>query len=206
MDPQHLNDVFMMFRQIDTGTTRRTGGLGIGLALVKQLAELHGGRVQASSQGVGQGARFDVWLPLAIGEEAKPPAATEAGVLQGLRILLVDDEMDLLQAFGDLLQSEGADVALANDASNGLALALSERFDVVVSDVAMPERDGHWLARQLRGNAATQELPLIAVSGRAREVDRKTALDAGFDAHLSKPVDPELLGGTVRAALRQRGR
>lgn len=202
LDLEHLQGVFEMFRQVDTGLNRRTGGLGIGLALVKQLAEFHGGRVAAESPGLGRGACFKVWLPLQDSRSAI--AAQERGahhLLGDLRVLVVDNEPQLLQAFGALLESEGARVTLCGDAEEAVRLALAGGFDAVISDLAMPERDGHWLARQLRRHDATRQLALIAVSGMTRDVDRAEAQAAGFDAHLDKPVDLGLLAETLVGVL-----
>lgn len=206
LEPSHLACVFEMFRQVDAGPSRRTGGLGIGLALVKQLAELHGGRVAAQSAGKGQGACFRVWLPLAMAELATAPEAKPAGHLDGLRLLVVDDESELLDAFGTLLEGEGAYVRTALSAARALELTQSAEFDVVISDIGMPEHDGYWLAKNLREQPPTHNLVLVAVSGRAREIDRSRAIAAGFDAHLGKPVDLELLESAVIAALQQRKR
>ena len=203
MDNAHLAGVFEMFRQVDTGPSRRTGGLGIGLALVRQLTELHGGRVAAESAGLGRGCCFRVSLPLGIAHPAATPGASP-GTLQDLRILMVDDERSLLDAFGALLEGEGAAVTLSESGEAALRLAREQHFDVVVSDIAMPGQDGYWLARQLREDAGTRNSVLIAVSGMAREVDRTRAIAAGFDAHLGKPVDLALLENTVMAALRRR--
>lgn len=206
MEPAHVQGVFEMFRQVDAGPSRRTGGLGIGLALVKQLAELHGGRVSATSQGKGCGSCFKVWLPLAITfVQPQSQARTEAR-LQGVRLLLVDDEPELLGAFSAILESEGAEVHLADNAEQALALAQSADLDVVVSDIGMPIRDGYWLAQQLREQERTLNIAMVAVSGMAREVDRSRAIAAGFDAHLGKPVDLEMLESAVVAAMSQRKR
>ncbi|MGF6529142.1 PAS domain-containing protein [Variovorax sp. PvP013] len=194
LEPAHLQDVFEMFRQVDTGLNRRTGGLGIGLALVKQLAELHGGRVAAASAGVGEGACFNVWLPLkAVSVDERTASFPLSDAFENLRVLVVDNEPQLLQAFGALLESEGAQVTLCASAQDAVDVAARERFDAVISDLAMPERDGHWLAQQLRAQAATHDLALIAVSGMTRDIDRLEAQAAGFDAHLDKPVDMKLL-------------
>ncbi len=204
MEPAHVDSVFEMFRQVDAGPSRRTGGLGIGLALVKRLAELHGGRAAAASEGLGRGACFRVWLPLAMmGPQPDTEAATQ-GHLEGLRVLVVDDEPDLLDAFAAILDAEGASVRTAGGAAAGLALSHQEPFDVILSDIGMPEHDGYWLANELRAQPATQNAVLVAVSGRAREADRSRAIAAGFDAHLGKPVDLKLLESAVIAALEQR--
>jgi two-component system CheB/CheR fusion protein len=193
-----------MFRQIDSGLNRRTGGLGIGLALVKQLAELQGGRVAAESAGLGQGARFKVWLPVYAATSAlRPEVRTPSHVFDKLRILVVDNESQLLQAFGALLESEGARVTLCTTAEEAYGVAIENGFDAIISDLAMPGHDGHWLARQLRAHDATRGVALIAVSGMTRDVDRSQASAAGFDAHLDKPVDLNTLEETLFELLKR---
>ncbi|QHI99891.1 PAS domain S-box protein [Xylophilus rhododendri] len=205
MEPGHLAEVFEMFRQVDVGPSRRAGGLGIGLALVKQLAELHGGKVRAQSRGMGLGASFQVWLPLAADGQAAR-LATTAGRLQGLRLLLVDDDAELLSAFGAILEGSGARVLTAGSSQQALEIVQGTPVDALISDIGMPDRDGYWLAEQLRGAQDSRDLPLIAVSGMARDVDRARAFAAGFDAHLGKPVDLEMLEEAVIAALERRRR
>ncbi len=204
LHPADLAGIFEMFRQVDSGASRRSGGLGIGLALVRQLVELHGGRVAAHSEGQGRGACFTVWLPLCLAASEDVEAAQPPCSLDGLRLLVVDDEPDLLNAFGALLEGEGAQVRLCTGAEEALAQAHAGAFDAVISDIAMPGRDGYWLAQQLRADPTTRALTLVAASGMAREVDRSRALAAGFDAHLGKPVDIDLLNNVLVAAFRQR--
>lgn len=206
LDPQHLSGIFEMFHQVETGPSRRTSGLGIGLALVKQLTELHGGQVGARSEGLGKGATFEVWFPLSMGEAPSACVASPCAGMSDMTLLLVDDEPELLGALGLLLESVGAKVMLASRAEDGLALALAQPFDVIVSDIAMPVHDGYWFARQLRLNAATREVPLVAVSGMSRPVDRARAMDAGFDAHLAKPFELASLQTAIDKALEMRGR
>jgi two-component system CheB/CheR fusion protein len=185
--------VFDLFRQADRGTTRTQGGMGIGLALVKNLVEAQGGRVAVASEGTGRGARFSVWLPLA-GEPAQ--GAMEAGGARGvasMRILLVDDTLDALESFATLLRLEGATVATASSAKQALTLAMHQMFDLLVSDVAMPEMDGYALMQRLRALPATAQLPAIALTGFGRPQDELRAKDAGFNAHLTKPVRLEAL-------------
>ncbi len=202
IEPALLGDIFEMFRQVDTGTSRSKTGLGIGLALVKQLAELHGGKADATSEGPGLGSQFHVWLPLSgAGASAGTTPQADQRQLEGLRILLVDDELLLLSAFTDLLKLEGASVVAVNTAVRALDTARGETFDVVVSDIAMPERDGYWLARQLRAAEETRRVPMVAVSGMAREADRLKALEAGFDAHIGKPLELDALRITIGDAM-----
>ncbi|MDO9437200.1 chemotaxis protein CheB [Hydrogenophaga sp.] len=205
IEPRYLNDIFEMFKQVETGPSRKKAGLGIGLALVKQLALLHGGKVQATSEGLGAGVQFHVWLPVTTGAVNEAAAESSAGpTLNGLRILLVDDEPLLLSSFAELLHFEGVTVQAAASASQALEMARTQVFDVVISDVAMPEHDGYWLAGQLRQDEKSRHLPLVAVSGMTRDSDRKKALDAGFDAHIVKPLDIERLRTEIQTVLRLR--
>jgi two-component system CheB/CheR fusion protein len=200
IEPDRLEDIFEMFKQVEVGAARTRTGLGIGLALVRQLAELHGGRVAAASEGLGKGSRFTVWLPGAA-SDASPPVDVPSRGLGGMYLLVVDDEPDVLAVFGALLESEGAAVTVAADAQKALALAVEGRFDAVLSDIGMPVRDGHWLARQLRLDARTTDVPLVAVSGMARDADRARALEAGFDAFVGKPPDFDALRRAILDAV-----
>jgi two-component system, chemotaxis family, CheB/CheR fusion protein len=191
--PDLLACVFDMFRQADRSTRRAQGGMGIGLALVKQLAEAHGGRAAAASAGLHKGSKFSVWMPLAASGADGPKASASLHALSGRRILVVDDAEDALQSFSLLLELEGAEVIAAS--SGAAALAAIERselakapFDLVISDVAMPGMDGYELIAALRAKAATANLRAIALTGFGRPLDARRALAAGFDAHLSKPV------------------
>jgi two-component system CheB/CheR fusion protein len=204
LERKDLERVFDMLQQVDVGGTQQKKGLGIGLALVKQLAELHGGRVQVLSQGLGQGCRFMVWLPLAQGEAAGAAALGQDPGLTSMSLLLVDDEPELLSALGELVESASGKVTMAADAETALELARRGTFDAVLSDLTMPGRDGHWLAARLRESPETQDLPLIAVSGMSRAADRMRALAAGFDAHVRKPLDLQLLRAGILEAIARR--
>lgn len=196
--------VFDMFRQEDAITTREHGGLGIGLALVKSLAELHKGRVEAASEGRDRGARFTVWLPLSE-TLAAPRSAPTDSVLDRLRVLIVDDAAEALDAFAMLLELHGAATTKAYDGPQALELAKGKVFDLLLSDVAMPGMDGHELLAQLRGEPQLAELPAIAITGFGRPQDAERALEAGFDAHIGKPVAmPTLV--EILNGLRARGR
>jgi two-component system CheB/CheR fusion protein len=200
-----LPHVFEMFKQADAPTTRGEGGLGIGLALVKDLAELHGGRVAAASPGVDRGSTFKVWLPMheptrfaAPLEEAQPAQRAVAGV----RILLIDDAPDTLETFGYLLEYEGAVVTPALSGVEALRLGESETFDLVISDVGMPQMDGYEMMKRMRSRPNTKALPAIALTGYGRPQDVQRALAAGFDAHVDKPVDMAHLREVIQAVLR----
>jgi signal transduction histidine kinase/ActR/RegA family two-component response regulator len=214
IDPAFLPYVFDRFRQADATSTRRYGGLGLGLAIVRSLVELHGGRVAAASEGEGRGATFTVRLPLA------PPPAPDAGddpgdgraavsvgsgALRGVRVLVLDDEADTREFVRALLEGEGATVIAT--ASSGEALAVLERVrpDVVVADIAMPGEDGYQFLSRLRrrSKAAGGRVPVLALTAYAGDGDRRRALEAGFEEHVAKPVDPEVL---VAALVRLTGR
>ncbi len=205
IDPAFLPHVFDMFRQADARTTRQQGGLGIGLALVQQLTELHGGRVAVESEGKGLGARFTIWLPL-YGESASPSAVAvardQASGLQGLRLLVVDDDASTSQMMRILLEAEGATVETALSGAEALRLAAAADFDVLLSDVAMPEMDGYDLIREWRKGTRNTGIPAIALTGFGRPEDSKRAFAAGFTAHIKKPIEFDELIQTVRAVLK----
>jgi PAS domain S-box-containing protein/prepilin-type processing-associated H-X9-DG protein len=220
--PDFLPYVFDRFRQDDASTTRRHGGLGLGLAIVRQLVELHGGRVRAESDGPGRGTTFIVELPLAAvaAEPAAPgpqppsrPAAADTAALAaarrrlvGLRVLAVDDEPDARAVLRRLLEANGAVVRTAGSAAEAMGLLAAEVPDVLVSDIGMPGEDGYALVARLRRRPpdAGGTVPAIALTAYARAADRARALSAGFDAHLVKPVDPADLVLAVAAAVAAR--
>ncbi|MFL6715120.1 MAG: CheR family methyltransferase [Burkholderiaceae bacterium] len=189
--PEFLPHIFDMFRQGDTGTTRQYGGMGIGLALVKQLVHSHDGHVEAHSDGVGHGAQFRVFLPLvAERSESSLPATPNRTDLSGKRILLVDDTVQTLESLGELLALESAHVTTAASGEEAIrrAHAAGEPFDLIISDIGMPGMDGYMLLKELRGIKTTASTPAIALSGFARPKDIERALQAGFQAHVPKPV------------------
>ena len=196
--------VFERFRQVDTTSTRRHGGLGIGLAIVAELVELHGGRVVADSAGEGRGAVFTVEIPLLADVrpvETSRAARTGDAALDGLRVLVVDDDPDSNDVVRTLLAACGADVRTASSARE--ALAVIERWlpDVVVSDLAMPDEDGYSLLARMRSQGPPlRSVPAIALTAYSAPSDREQALSAGFQAHLAKPVRTADLVGAVVAA------
>jgi len=193
IDPQALDRVFDMFSQGEGALSRRRdAGLGIGLALVKQLAELHGGRVEVHSEGRGKGATFSVWLPLLDGQVGGGGQAVRARLL-GKRVLLVEDDPDTLDAVRDILTMEEAVVTVASGGRQALEQARLATFDLVISDIAMPDMDGLKMISQLRGDPRSAHWPAIAVSGFVRPDDARKSKAAGFDAHLSKPLSIDAL-------------
>ena len=193
--PQFLPHVFEIFRQADATSSRRQGGLGIGLALVKQLAELHGGRVKAESEGVGKGAKFLVWLPLR--EASVSPSPTERhtpdGALDHKFILVVDDSRETTEMLSRLLQMEGAFVQTARSGKEALKLASDHSFDLVISDISMPEMDGYQLLRSLRELPSMGHVPALALTGFGRISDVNRARAEGFAEHFTKPLDIDKL-------------
>lgn len=193
--PEFLPHVFEIFRQADASIVRKQGGMGIGLALVKQLAELHGGEVMAESEGVGKGARFTVKIPLYTpGASALPTEKTgSTGALKSKFILIVDDSSETTEMLGKLLELEGAFVDLAKSGKEALEIARGKRFDLVVSDISMPEMDGYQLLRSLRELPDMADVPVVALTGYGRTNDIDRARDEGFAEHLTKPLDLDKL-------------
>lgn len=196
--------VFDRFRQADSSSTRRHGGLGLGLALVKHFVELHGGSVAVQSPGEGQGATFIVRLPLAIAEIADPtprvhPTAqgertlvADGARLEGLRILVVDDDPDALDLVTAILTGAGAVARTALSSPEALRVIEQWRPDVLVSDIEMPGEDGYTLIRQIRARSIEDggKTPAIALTAYGRAQDRMLSLTAGYNMHVPKPVDP----------------
>jgi CheY-like chemotaxis protein len=207
--PHFLPYVFERFRQADGSTTRPTGGLGLGLAIVRQLVELHGGRVEAHSAGEGRGASFVLSLPLTTRQEEGSPAAIEddevvvACRLDGLRVLIVEDEVDMRDSLQLIISRAGGEVAAVGGAREALIALRTWRPDVLVCDIGLPFEDGYSLICRVRA-LATEEggaIPAVALTAYAQESDRARALAAGFQAHLTKPFEPgQLLSLLARSA------
>ncbi|MFP3566526.1 CheR family methyltransferase [Paraburkholderia sp. SIMBA_030] len=188
--PDFLPRVFDMFSQAHTGPSRERGGLGIGLSLVRQLVEMHGGRIDAFSEGIGRGARFCLKLPdvAPASPSPSPRTAVDASSLRGLRVLLVDDSAEGLEGFRALLEMEGAQVRAELSGKAALDAAKGTEFDLILSDIGMPGMSGYELIAELRKLPQTATVPAIALTGFGRQKDATDALQAGFDAHLGKPV------------------
>jgi two-component system CheB/CheR fusion protein len=195
-----LPRAFRLFSQLHASPTHPPTGLGIGLAVVKRLVELHGGTVAVHSAGLGEGARFTVRLPL-----APPPAAsdapraldTKAAATQRPHVLIADDHADIVESVAMILRIDGYDVATAMDGDAAMAAAAERHPAVMVVDIGMPRHNGYDVAHWVRAQPWGSQVRLIAVTGWGQEVDRERSRAAGFDAHLVKPVDPRLLQATI---------
>jgi two-component system, chemotaxis family, CheB/CheR fusion protein len=202
---EFLPFVFDMFKQADSGTSRQHGGMGIGLALVKELASSHGGRVEAHSGGIGQGATFRVYLPLATsGQDALTVSSDEPVNLSEKRILLVDDSQASLEPLTELLTMQNALVTAACSGSDAISIVAKSPhpFHLIISDIGMPGMDGYALLAELRKLEGTANTPAIALSGFTRENNVNEALAAGFVAHMPKPVSLEQLLETAGRIMR----
>jgi CheY-like chemotaxis protein/two-component sensor histidine kinase len=197
-----LGRVFDMFMQMDQSLERAQGGLGIGLTLVKRLVEMHGGTVEAHSDGPGKGSELVVRLPLAAGEAETDALARAAGDARkqpppSRRILVVDDNQDSADTLAMLLELHGNEVQVAYDGPEALAAARDFGPEVVFLDIGLPGMDGYEVARQMRAEPLLGKAMLVAQTGWGQEEDKQRALDAGFDHHLTKPVDPAALDGLL---------
>ena len=212
IDPEFLPYVFERFRQAEAGTRRRYGGLGLGLAIVRHLVELHGGTVGAQSGGDGKGARFRVLLPMRVARADMEPAAVSTPAarlddsearLDGLCVLVVDDEVDARELFASIVERAGASVLTAPSAQDALRILEEGNVQVLLSDIEMPGEDGYELIAQVRSNLRIPRPISIAVTAYARNVDRRRALDAGFDWHLPKPIEPSELVAVIASLTAQ---
>ena len=203
---EFLPHVFERFRQADGSTTRRHGGLGLGLSIVKQLVELHGGDVRAYSEGEGKGATFIITLPVTASRATPAKPSSEALIaeltdrlLEGVRVLAVDDDPDSGALVRRLLAARGAEVRTAESAAEGIRVLDTFRPDIILSDIGMPDEDGYAFISQIRARPNLVSLPAVALTALARSEDRTRALRAGFQTHVAKPVEPAELVAVVRS-------
>ena len=206
---QMLPRVFDMFAQADDSLTHAQGGLGIGLTIVKALVEMHDGTVRARSGGAGKGSEFELTLPIL----AAAPASASSNALdvasggvsssRARRVLMVDDNVDAASSLGMLLAMQGHDVRTANDAGSALRVIETYIPDVVLLDIGLPGKNGYELAREMRSMPSLKHVLLVATTGFGQEEDKRRAKDAGFDVHLVKPVDPDVLNGLLAEPARE---
>jgi CheY-like chemotaxis protein len=196
IDPEFLPRVFDRFRQADSSTTRSFGGLGLGLAIVRHLVELHGGTVSAQSDGLNEGATFSATFPL-LADRAEPVTAhsseaplAETHSLDGLRVLLVDDEPEARQILSTVITRTGAEVKTCTSANEALMKLAEWKPDVILSDIAMPDEDGYSFIAKVRSLPRDKggEIPAAALTAYARDIDRRQALAAGYQMHIAKPI------------------
>jgi CheY-like chemotaxis protein len=197
MAPELVGRVFELFAQAERSSDRASGGLGLGLALVRSLVELHGGTVAAESPGLGRGSRFVVSLPRLDAQAASAQGQAEAGGDPAepgrLRILVVDDNEDAADTLAMLLEASGHEVLVEHSSGRALARAVEAAPQVCLLDIGLPDMDGAELARRLRAMPETAGALLVAVTGYGQESDRARTRDAGFDHHLVKPIDLDRL-------------
>jgi CheY-like chemotaxis protein len=219
IEPEFLPYVFDRFKQADGSTTRRYGGLGLGLAIVRHIVELHGGRVTVASPGPSQGSTFTISIPvratIPAAEQRKAPSSPPERVsvtrtdapLMGIRVLVVDDELDARELLELLLSHAGARVATAGTVTAAIEVLREHRPDVIVSDIGMPDEDGYSLMKRVRelGDWA-EAIPALALTAYTRHEDAQQALARGFSMHLGKPVDPDHLTEAVARLARRAAR
>jgi two-component system CheB/CheR fusion protein len=199
MNPEILPDLFERFIQAEGSMTRAHGGLGLGLAIVRHLVNVHGGEVRAESRGEGKGSTFRILLPVAVTAVRAEAPRSVARSVGGVRVLLIDDDDDTRESFASMLDDLGADVRAASSAAKGLAAVETFNPQVILCDIAMPREDGYTFIRALRslGKDKGGQTPVAALTALAGEEDRRRALSAGFQMHLAKPIDSARLAAAV---------
>ena len=200
IEPAMLAHVFDVFRQADQGLDRARGGLGLGLALVRGLVRLHGGQVEARSDGLNKGAEFRIQLPMLSRGSNRPKPLHKEDTADGLRILVIDDNQDAAESIQMLLGEIGHEVEIAFEALTGLAAARSFAPDVILCDIGLPEMDGYQVIRRIREDAQLRGCFVVALTGYGRDADRGRAMEAGFDLHLTKPIDLVMLRNALTRA------
>jgi signal transduction histidine kinase len=199
IDARHLSGIFDMFSQMEPAISRSQGGLGIGLSLVKKLVELHGGSIVAHSDGPGRGSEFRVRLPVLDVAAGPAPSRVDASCEKPLRspkrrLLIVDDNVDAATSLSFLLERLGHDVSTAYDGLEAVQAAAAFRSDIVLLDIGLPKMNGYEAAREIRRQPGGNNVILIALTGWGHEEDKRRAVEAGFDHHITKPVDVRALG------------
>ena len=200
-EQQSLTDMFTMFAQVSSAIDRAEGGLGIGLALVKGLIGLHGGTVSARSNGIGKGSEFTIHLPRSLivaAGPAKPQPASSIGEGRRLRILVADDNRDAADSMACILDMSGNSVSIAHSGTEALRLAEEGRPQAIILDIGMPDLNGYEVARHIRQQDWGGRILLIAVTGWGQAEDKVRSRAAGFDYHLTKPVDVDLVEKLLR--------
>ena len=205
IDESFLPHIFEIFRQADPSTNRTQSGMGIGLAVVQQLVELHGGSATAHSDGIGEGASFRIRLPRSAENKLQHRPSLDHMIhsLDGMKVLVVDDSADTTEMVQHLLEIGGADVTAVTSGFEALRVAREQRFDVVLSDISMPGMDGFEFLNRLRTTPGYRDLPVVALTGFGREEDVQRAYDEGFFAHLTKPFDIQTLACLLQKMPRQ---
>jgi CheY-like chemotaxis protein len=200
--PQTLTKVFEMFSPVPSAKGQSEGGLGIGLALVKGLIALHGGRVEANSEGLEKGSEFVVYLPDSLIEGAfmrEPHGEQVPAQTRALRVLIADDNRDSAESLGMLLELSGHEVLIAHDGVEALAVAANKRPDAALLDIGMPGMNGYEVAAALRREPWGERMTVIAITGWGQEDAKRLAKAAGFDHHLTKPMDSVVLEAILAA-------